>query len=331
MPTTFRFSGHETFPCRYAWLPKSYAVLCENERLFSDEDEAMVQLGVGKNMVRAIRFWAQLAGISEPLADRRGYRVTPFGHAIFSPFGFDPYLEDTGTLWLLHWQLSAHVDEPMFAWHFLLNQWPHPELSRSEALRAFRVEAQRQERPLSDVTLEQHFDTFLHTYVPTRGRKGEILEDNLDCPLTELRLLLPVGERPVSDTGRRETVYAFRREDKPAISGALLAYCIAAFWRLQRSAEATLSFRDMSVVPGSVGQIFKIPEADLRDRLETLHVDSGGLMEYQASAAEPRVVRHYEIGHEPAEAALLAGIYERPADAYFAVQPEERQVRLCLD
>jgi hypothetical protein len=28
--------------------------LGENENLFSDEDEAMVRLGVGKNMVRAI-------------------------------------------------------------------------------------------------------------------------------------------------------------------------------------------------------------------------------------------------------------------------------------
>jgi len=46
----YRFSGHETFPCRYTWLPKAVRNLSENENLFTDEDEAMVRLGVGKNM-----------------------------------------------------------------------------------------------------------------------------------------------------------------------------------------------------------------------------------------------------------------------------------------
>jgi hypothetical protein len=37
-----------------------------------------------------------------------------------------------------------------------------------------------EERELSDVTLEQHFDVFLHSYVPTRSRKGDVQEDNLE-------------------------------------------------------------------------------------------------------------------------------------------------------
>ncbi len=325
---SFRFSGHETFPCRYAWLPKTYAALRADPLALSDEDTAMVRLGVGKNMARAARFWAQAAGIAEPLVDRRGYGVTPFGHALLSQDGFDPYLEDRRTLWLLHWKLST-VAEPLFAWHFLLNHWPHPELSRTEALRAFHVEATKQERPLSDVTLEQHFDTFLHTYVPTRGRKGEIAEDNLDCPLTELRLLFPVGERALDDGGRRETVYAFRHEDKADISGPLLAYCLHDFWRARRSSEATLTFRDVCVVQNSVGQIFKLPEGVLRDRMETLSADSGERLEYQASAATPRVVRNYQVDDANAEAALLAGVYGRAAEDYTVVQPRQVQPELC--
>src|SRR2546422_2751919 len=44
----FRFSGHDTFPCRYTWLPKAVQHLRRNNDLFADEDDAMVQLGVGK-------------------------------------------------------------------------------------------------------------------------------------------------------------------------------------------------------------------------------------------------------------------------------------------
>lgn len=60
------FPGHETFPRRYAWLPKAVRGVSENPRLFSDEDQAMVHLGVGKNMVRAIRFWAVAARVIGP-------------------------------------------------------------------------------------------------------------------------------------------------------------------------------------------------------------------------------------------------------------------------
>ena len=74
----FRFSGHETFPCRYAWLPKAYRAIQKNANAFSDEEEAMVELGVGKNMARAIRFWVQATGIAEP-REEGGYQITKFG------------------------------------------------------------------------------------------------------------------------------------------------------------------------------------------------------------------------------------------------------------
>jgi len=318
----FRFSGHETFVCRYAWLPKAYEALCEDELLFRDEDEAMMRLGVGKNMARAVRFWVLATGIAESLPDRRGYFVTRFGHALLSADGFDPFLEDARTLWLLHWKLSSPVDEPLFAWYFLFNQWPQPELSRSEAVRAFREEAQKQDRELSDVTLEQHFDTFLHSYVPTRSAKGLILEDNLDCPLTELRLLVPAGERIVSENGRRETVYSFRREDKPEISGALFAYCLADFWRLNRPREATLSFSNVVASPGSVGQIFKLPEATVRERLLSLRDDSRRALEFEESSSAPRVVRHFARHDADVEGALMAGIYGGELEDYQRAQPQ---------
>lgn len=152
----FRFSGHETFPCRYAWLPKAYGAIAADAEAFADEDDAMINLGVGKNMVRSIRFWVQAAGIAA-LRKGRGYEITPFGKAVFGRKGHDPFLEDTRTLWLIHWNLAGDVTDPLFAWDFLLNRWQEPEFSRSSVLRAFRKEAEKQERPLSDVTLEQHF------------------------------------------------------------------------------------------------------------------------------------------------------------------------------
>ena len=43
------FSGHESFPCKTLWLKKGYDFVA-NDYMFNDSD-AVVRLGVGKNMV----------------------------------------------------------------------------------------------------------------------------------------------------------------------------------------------------------------------------------------------------------------------------------------
>lgn len=317
----FRFSGHESFPCRYTWLPKAYRTIHANSTLFDDDNHAMVQLGVGKNMVKAIRFWVQAFGIAEQRPEQRGLFITPFGHAIFNPqVGQDPFLEDIRTLWLLHWKISTIADEPLFAWYFLLNQWQNPEFTPSEIVKAFGVESDRMDRSLSDFTKEQHFNIFLHTYVPVRARKGnEILEESLDCPLTELHLLHPAGERFTSEVGQREQVYAFRQDGKPDITGPLLSYCLFDFWRQYRSQEDTLSFRDIYAVPGSIGQVFKLSEPDIQSRLATLQQDSQRFFAYRESAALPRLIKNGEL-NQKMEATLLTGIYGQPAEAYYEAQ-----------
>ena len=64
---SFRFSGHETFAFRHAWLPKAYRLLKQDPSAFSHEDNAMIELGLGKNMVRALRFWVEAAGVARPV------------------------------------------------------------------------------------------------------------------------------------------------------------------------------------------------------------------------------------------------------------------------
>src|SRR5215469_4181821 len=115
----YRFSGHETFPCRYAWLPKAVQSLSDDTSLFRDEDEAMVRLGVGKNMVRAIRFWTDAAGVSEPSPDGTTV-VSSFGADLLGKKGYDQFLEDAKSLWLLHWKIATNR-QPLLAWDQLLN------------------------------------------------------------------------------------------------------------------------------------------------------------------------------------------------------------------
>lgn len=288
----YRFSGHETFPCRYAWLPKAFAAIQEDHAAFADDERAMIRLGVGKNMVRAIRFWMVEMSVAVKRAGG-GYEPSSFARAIFHrKKGIDPFLQDIRTLWLLHWKLSTQTgQEPLFAWDFLINQWQSSDISRTAVLSAFRRMGDKEARPPSDVTLEQHFDTFLHTYVPTRSRKGEIQEDNLDCPLVELEFITAVGERRIDGTGKREPIYAFRMEDKPDITPELFAFALDDFWTSRRSTERTLTFKDVTFAHGSPGQIFKLPEWAVRQRLETISSESSGSFRYVESATQQQISR----------------------------------------
>ena len=97
-PVKYTFSGHESFQCRNLWLKKGYDHVAQN-RSFNDKD-AVVTLGVGKNMVASIRFWLKAFNIITPKDE-----ITEFGRHLLADGGWDPYLEDTASLWLLHYQL----------------------------------------------------------------------------------------------------------------------------------------------------------------------------------------------------------------------------------
>lgn len=92
-----RFSGHETFHCKHFWLKKGYDFARESNNF--KENDAVVKLGVGKNMVSSIQFWMNAFGLFEEEV------ISEFGNNIFNNDGFDSFLEDEGSLWLLHYKL----------------------------------------------------------------------------------------------------------------------------------------------------------------------------------------------------------------------------------
>lgn len=280
----FRYSGHETFPCRYTWLPKSVNLIKEDKHILSNDEESIVRLGLGRNMVKAIRFWIQAMGVAKT-DKRNGYSITDFGEIVFGENGFDKFLEDRKSLWLLHWNLLQN-ESPLFAWYFLFNKWNQPNLSRNEVLSAFERETIKLDKQISPVTLEQHFNVFLHTYLPTRGKKGKVIEDNLDCPLAELDLIETTGKKQEED--KFETIYTFRRDSKPDITSDLFVYCLFDYWERNKPNEE-LTFREIFSFPNSIGQVFKLSETDLRERLYSINEDSEGLFDYQETAMFQKV------------------------------------------
>jgi hypothetical protein len=291
-----RFSGHETFACRFAWLPKAVRLIARDPRALSDDERAIFELGLGKNMVRALRFWLEAFDVAE--ADAGIWSLLPFGETLFGVQGLDPYIERVETQWLLHWRLSTAIEHPLFAWRHILYRRMRPDFTRSELLAEMRAEGERLGYEHSDVTLLQHADIFIHSYLGSLNPASP--EDALDGPLVDLGLLRRLGRRR-GGADRIEPVYALPRIPIGEIGTGVVDYAIASYWRARRAGESMVTFRDLAHGEGSPGATLRIETDDLRDHLER----SAGLWSYRPSGDAGSVTA---LGY-PDEARLLRQIY----------------------
>jgi hypothetical protein len=262
---SFRFSGHQTFALRIAWLPKAIQEIVSGNDPLTNIDEGIVTLGLGKNMVEALRCWIEAFQIASKEAS--GWVLSPVGELVFAPSsGLDPFLEDHSSNWLLHWLISTNSNAPFFAWECLFNRWPTAEFSTSAVVDAFQKESDQSQRRNSIVTLKQHWEVFLHSYRPTRGSKGE---DHLDCALSVLGLIQEAGERQ-NAAGKWETLYAFDTGPKIAIPQQLFAFFIHDWWNKGFAAEQTVNLRELVAGRHSPGRILRMAESEILMRISDL-------------------------------------------------------------
>lgn len=165
----YSFSGHESFFCKPLWLKKAYDAM--NEGVNFASPDAVAALGVGKNMVASIRFWSRAFGLS--INDT----PTPFAASVFdSEYGFDPYLEDEGTLWLLHYCLITKRVASLYHLTFLDFQREKREFDRNQLLSFVRRKCNvpEQKNVYNENTVKKDIGVLLHNYVaPTEIKSNE--------------------------------------------------------------------------------------------------------------------------------------------------------------
>lgn len=297
------FSGHETFPFRYSWLKKGVDAATGAEDPFN-QDDALVRLGVGKNMVRSIRHWCLTTGLLEEqrTGAKRTLSVSSLGQYLFGDDGQDPYLEDSATLWLLHWKIATNRRRAT-TWFWVYSFWHHAEFRKEWLVQRLAEVADVQGwHRISASSIARDVDCFVRTYVPARASKTLLLEDTLDCPLVELGLIEELPDR---------RTYRLVRGDKPTLPDAIFAYAVVDYWQCVAARGTTLPFDDLFHGPGSPGRVFLMDENSLVERLERLERITGGCYTYAESAGIKQLMRSDE---HPNLMELLRLYYESLGD-----------------
>lgn len=182
----YTFSGHESFFCKSLWLKKGYDAV-KGGMNFNSPD-AVAQLGVGKNMVSSIRYWMKAFGLID------NNELTPLAHYIFdSDSGKDPYIEDIGTIWLLHYQIIKEGIASIYYLSFLDFKREKKEFSREQLLAFIKRKciANGQKYAYNENTVNKDIKAFLQMYVAPEDIKS--IED-FTALLIDLGLIKRLGE-----------------------------------------------------------------------------------------------------------------------------------------
>lgn len=186
-----KFRAHDTFFIRKGWLSKGMKYVHSKPDVFVAKDEnPMDVLGIGANMVKALRYWLQAVGLTEePNSGKRVQTFTPLGQSVFTN---DRYIEELGTLYLLHYRLSSNKFDAT-AWYYFFNEFTMSEFSRDDFVDFLQRRIRMED---SDVTvairsLNDDFSCIINTYLPRYKTSPNRVapESNIDCPLGELGLI----------------------------------------------------------------------------------------------------------------------------------------------
>ncbi len=272
------FGRHESFALRYSWLTKGY----RTDRQVFNSDNATVELGVGKNMVKSIQYWLKACQIVDENMEH-----TKIGDAIFSDKGFDPYLEDEATIWIIHWLLVTN-SELATALYWFFNNFHKPEFSAQEVQTALTDFAKEKLKVKTAAkTIQNDVLLILRMYTQNRTNKRTPLEESLDSPLSMLRLISH------SPDGRQYFSKAESREQLPL---GILGYAIADLFIAKEvntlPIEELMYSKSGDIAPGIV---FRLTENDLISKLEKLVHYIPGKFEIRETAGIHQLYRLEDI------------------------------------
>lgn len=274
-----KIKGHEKFVLREGWLTKGIYAVGKNHKVFSGDSGSDV-LGVGTNMVKAIRYYMQAFELIEE-SPQQGARLSEIGSLVAQ---HDPYIEDDFTLCLLHSRIAAN-EERATTWYLFFNQKEIVEFTKADLFNYIKRELLvRYGKEFPESSIKDDIDVLLNMY--GKYDLSADPEDKMHCPLANLGLISKDGD-----------VYYKSSPDIRKVDSDIVLYEIARMLEMQDSVS-------IETVGNQLESVFNISWVqtnellDVLDREEVIRVDrTAGLdMIYPIAVPKPEEIikNHYE-------------------------------------
>ena len=223
---------------------------------------------MGTNMFKSMRYWLTACDLGRPDKVEKGktqsFKLTNAAKLIQQ---YDPYLEDYGTLWVVHSQLASNRDMARF-WYTVFNELPNREFNENRLVNGQEDLLQREgELRVTESSIRKDANCFMRTYLPSiLRRKGGSVDDGLDCPLSTLGLAREAGF---------PGMYKFRVGDHKNLPTDVFAYVLFRFKERMRPEDITVSLEDIRWKPLSPGRLLCLDNRAILLRLEELEAAKG--------------------------------------------------------
>jgi hypothetical protein len=260
------FAGHETFHCRNYWLKKGLDHIWSGQQF---NDNGIIGLGVGKNMVASIRFWLRSFGVIDD-----NDQPTEIAEYIFKDKGVDPFCEDIGTIWLLHYLLVTN--EKSTTAHFVYNVFrkQRVEFSTKQLLSFLERQCKAENANYNSNSIRKDITVFLRNYSIPAKSKG--IEDDFSGLLYELNLVQRLDKYDENNWFKIENK---NREELPF---EIVLFCILTNEKYGDS----ISFNELLNDTNSVGSVFVLSSNGLMIKINQMReaypsaitfADNGGI------------------------------------------------------
>ena len=156
---------HGSFYLRSGWGTKIIQAVEADDMIFSpaNEQEAVDRIGLGRVMIKALRYWAAASGLTveEKVQGGIAERRTPLFELLETN---DRYFQKSGSFLLLHRNIALN-EENATAWYWAFNEFDKQSFTKEEFVDGLHYFLAVNEMTIKKAAVDKDFNCFKNTYL----------------------------------------------------------------------------------------------------------------------------------------------------------------------
>lgn len=249
---------HGSFYLRKGWGTKIIQAVEADEMIFSPANElkAVDEIGLGRVMIKALRYWADASGLTKEIKTQGGIKEekTQLLQLIEKS---DRYFQKPGSLLLIHRNIAKNVEDAT-AWYWAFNEMDKQIFSKEDFVDGFHYFLAVNGMTIKKQAVEKEYNCFKNTYIGEKKIDFKSAMDEDTYPL-----LAPLHLLKMNDEKKIEKCYLTKSE----MPLSILVYSIAMDNQKESSSCGQVSIDKLLEEKNQIGKYFPVRYTKLIDML----------------------------------------------------------------